>query len=295
MLDPDISTPTPRRLLSQPDRLGDVVGPDGWTRRKFLQAVGGGVLGGAAIGIARPTASVSVSSASTCRRRSPATPIGAHDGIVVIIVLYGGNDGLNTVVPYTNGSYYDVRGPSNGNLAIPASQVLPLDGTFGLHPSLSYTKRLWDAGQVAIVHGVGYPNPDLSHFTSMAIWMNGQVRRRCGRHRLDRPLARRPTGGDRRPHGRDHRLVGAAAPARRCPPRRRRARRTARACSAPGPMPSDAAHVQRPARRCRRARPDGVRGTTCSPASLKTQLDLAHRGRAGVRAAAERRRLRRGR
>ena len=70
-----------------------------------------------------------------------ATPIGAHDGILVNIVLYGGNDGLNTVVPYTNGKYYDVRGPSNGNLAIPAGEVLPLDGTYGLHPSLTYIKR----------------------------------------------------------------------------------------------------------------------------------------------------------
>ena len=103
------------------------------------------------------------------------TPIGAHDGILVNIVLYGGNDGLNTVVPYTNAKYYDVRGPSNGNLAIPAGQVLPLDGTFGLHPSLTLHQAA--CGMPAnwpIVHGVGYPNPDLSHFTSMAIWMNGR-------------------------------------------------------------------------------------------------------------------------
>ncbi|MEP7202895.1 MAG: DUF1501 domain-containing protein [Ilumatobacteraceae bacterium] len=170
MLDPDISTADARRLLSQPDLLGDVLGPNGWTRRKFLQAVGGGVLGGAAIsgfgdrlGLGHLGFDVPDAFA--------ATPIGAHDGIVINVVLYGGNDGLNTVVPYTNGKYYDVRGPSNGNLAIPASQCLPLDGTFGLHPSLSYTKQLWDAGQLAIVHGVGYPNPDLSHFSSMAIWM----------------------------------------------------------------------------------------------------------------------------
>ncbi len=173
MLDPDISMADALRLLSQPGHLGDIAGPNGWSRRKFLQAVGGGVLGGAALnafgdrlglghlGFDMPEAFAS-------------PPIGAHDGIVVNIVLYGGNDGLNTVVPYTNARYYDVRGPSYGNLAIPAGQVLPLDGTFGLHPSLAYTKRLWDAGQLAIVHGVGYPNPDLSHFTSMAIWMNGR-------------------------------------------------------------------------------------------------------------------------
>jgi len=173
MLDPDISTADARRLLSHPAHRGDMDGPHGWTRRKFLQAVGGGVLGGAALnafggqlglrhlGFDMPEAFA-------------ATPIGPHDGILVNIVLYGGNDGLNTIVPYTNGKYYDVRGPANGNLAIPAANLLPLDGTFGFHPSLTYMKRLWDASQLAIVHGVGYPNPDLSHFTSMAIWMNGR-------------------------------------------------------------------------------------------------------------------------
>jgi uncharacterized protein (DUF1501 family) len=176
MLDPDISTADARRLLSVPGHLGDVAGPNGWTRRKFLQAVGGGVLGGAALG---PLGSGRLdlrrfglgSLGVDLPEAFAATPVGAHEGIVVNIVLYGGNDGLNTVIPYTNGRYYDVRGPSNGNLAIPAADVLPLDDTFGLHPSLGYTKQLWDYGQLAIVHGVGYPNPDLSHFTSMAIWM----------------------------------------------------------------------------------------------------------------------------
>ena len=171
MLDPDISTADARRLLSQPDVLGDVVGPNGWTRRKFLQAVGGGVLGGAALSTFGADRFGLGHLGFDVPDALAATPIGAHDGIVVNIVLYGGNDGLNTVVPYTNAAYYGIRGPSYGNLAIPAGQVLPLDGTFGLHPNLGYTKRLWDAGQLAIVHGVGYPNPDLSHFTSMAIWM----------------------------------------------------------------------------------------------------------------------------
>jgi uncharacterized protein (DUF1501 family) len=174
MLDPDISTADALRLLSQPGHLGDIQGPNGWTRRKFLQAVGGGVLGGAAIGTLGADRFGLGHLGFEMPQAFAAAPIGAHDGIVINIVLYGGNDGLNTVVPYTNGKYYDVRGPNNGNLAIPASQVLPIDGNFGLHPSLSYTKRLWDAGQLAIVHGVGYPNPDLSHFSSMAIWMAGR-------------------------------------------------------------------------------------------------------------------------
>ena len=193
-----------------------------------------------------------------------ATPIGAHDGIVVNIVLYGGNDGLNTVVPYTNSKYYDIRGPANGNVAIPAAQVLPLDGTFGLHPNLSYTKSLWDAGQLAIVHGVGYPNPDLSHFTSMAIWMNGNFGVGAGQHRLDRPLARWSTGGDCRPDGGDDRLFGAAAPARRSAPGRRGARERRRHVR-DGHRSVRSADVQRAS--CVVGEPAGrASGTTCSRA-----------------------------
>jgi uncharacterized protein (DUF1501 family) len=174
MLDPDISTADARRLLSYSDPVGDVSGPNGWTRRKFLQAVGGGILGGAMVGSFGSDRFGLGRLGFDLAEAFAGAPIGSHDGIIVNIVLYGGNDGLNTVVPYTNAAYYGVRGPSNGNVAIPAGQVLPLDATFGLHPNLTYTKSLWDAGQLAIVHGVGYPDPDLSHFTSMAIWMNAR-------------------------------------------------------------------------------------------------------------------------
>lgn len=172
MFDPDISAADALMLLSQPD-LGDVIGPNGWTRRKFLQAIGGGVVGGVALGALGGDRFGLGHLGLDLPSAFAASPIGAHDGIVVNIVLYGGNDGLNTVVPYTNPTYYAIRGPANGNVAIPANQVLPLDENFGLHPNLTYTKSLWDAGQLAVIHGVGYPNPDLSHFTSMAIWMNG--------------------------------------------------------------------------------------------------------------------------
>jgi len=178
MLDPDISAADALALLSMPDRAGDDRGPNGWTRRKFLQAVGGGILGGAALGTFSDQLGLGRVGLGRLgldlQEAFAAVPIGSHDGIVVNIVLYGGNDGLNTVVPYTNPTYYAIRGAANGNVAIPADQVLALDGNFGLHPNLTYTKSLWDAGQLAIVHGVGYPNPDLSHFTSMAIWMSGR-------------------------------------------------------------------------------------------------------------------------
>jgi uncharacterized protein (DUF1501 family) len=99
-----------------------------------------------------------------------AAPIGANDGVLVTIMLYGGNDGLNTVVPYADSTYYTQR----GNVAIAANQVLALDANVGLHPNLGFMKSLYDGGDVAVVQGVGYPNPDLSHFTSMAVWMAGR-------------------------------------------------------------------------------------------------------------------------
>jgi uncharacterized protein (DUF1501 family) len=90
----------------------------------------------------------------------------AADRVLVVINFQGGNDGLNTVVPYANPDYYRFR-PSIG---IPQSDVLRIDDTVGLNPSLAPFKKLYDAGKVAIVQGVGYPDPDHSHFRSTEIW-----------------------------------------------------------------------------------------------------------------------------
>ncbi|MGE0878215.1 MAG: DUF1501 domain-containing protein [Acidimicrobiia bacterium] len=98
-----------------------------------------------------------------------APPIGPNEGVLVMVMMAGGNDGLNTVVPANQGAYYDLR----KGLAIAADKVLPLKDGFGLHPNLGTVKSLWDAGKVGIVQGVGYANPTLSHFDSMAIWMAG--------------------------------------------------------------------------------------------------------------------------
>ena len=100
-----------------------------------------------------------------------AGPIGAHDGVLVVIGMFGGNDGLNTVVPFDDPLYYQ----QHGGLAIPAGQTLPIARGLGLNPALTELKRWWDAGQLAVVQGVGYPNADFSHFNSMAYWMAGQV------------------------------------------------------------------------------------------------------------------------
>ena len=165
MNDLEISTTDALALLSRPDMQPDLAGPDGWTRRGFLQALGLGVIGGAAVG----TLGQSIIPGDL-RDAFAATPIADNEGILITIMLYGGNDGLNTVIPYTNGSYYSQR----SNIAVAPSQVLAINDRIGLHPNLGYLRSLYGAGQMAIVQGVGYPAPNLSHFTSMAIWMNAR-------------------------------------------------------------------------------------------------------------------------
>ena len=85
---------------------------------------------------------------------------------LVVVQLSGGNDYLNTIVPYGNGLYYDFRGA----IHIRPEDVLPIDGETGFRPGMEAIKRLWDEGKVAIIHGIGYPNPNRSHFRSMDIW-----------------------------------------------------------------------------------------------------------------------------
>lgn len=86
--------------------------------------------------------------------------------ILVVVQLSGGNDGLNTVIPYTQDAYYRYR----PRLAIKKNDVLKLAKEVGLHPAADGLKALYDAGHLAVVQGVGYPNPNRSHFVSMDIW-----------------------------------------------------------------------------------------------------------------------------
>ena len=88
------------------------------------------------------------------------------DRSVVVVQLSGGNDALNTVVPYGNGLYYDWR----RDVRIEQDQVLKLDDQLGFNPSMAPIKELWDEGKVAVINGVGYPSPNRSHFRSMDIW-----------------------------------------------------------------------------------------------------------------------------
>jgi uncharacterized protein (DUF1501 family) len=95
----------------------------------------------------------------------PGLPGGA-DRCLVLINLAGGNDGLNCVVPHGNDRYYQLR-PA---LAIDRNEVLAIDRNVGLNPGMQSVKALYDKGMVAIVQGVGYPDPDHSHFRSTEIW-----------------------------------------------------------------------------------------------------------------------------
>ncbi len=123
-------------------------------RRALLRAgLGLGVLGMVPAGFAQAAQAV-------------AAKARANGKILVILELSGGNDGLNTVVPYGDDAYYRNR----PNIGIPKSQLRLIDDHFGFNPGMAGFERLYKDGKLAIVHGCGYDNPSYSHFTSMAYW-----------------------------------------------------------------------------------------------------------------------------
>ncbi len=91
---------------------------------------------------------------------------GTKDPVLVVLQLSGGNDFMNTVVPYSNPLYYDFR----KTVGIPEEDLLHIDNQYGFHPALTTFKEMYDQGNLAIIAGVGYPSPDRSHFRSMDIW-----------------------------------------------------------------------------------------------------------------------------
>lgn len=91
---------------------------------------------------------------------------GTKDPVLVVVQLTGGNDFMNTLVPFTEGAYYDARPLVN----IPQDDVLPINDTLGFNPNASRLKDLFDAGDVAVIQGIGYPNSSRSHFRGMDIW-----------------------------------------------------------------------------------------------------------------------------
>ena len=129
------------------------------TRRDFLKQLG--------------TASVISIAAAPTRILAQAAQTAAaapDQRVLVMIQLNGGNDGLNTLIPFADDAYYKAR----PGIGIPKNQVLRIDDQVGLHPRLTGLKKLYDEGKLSIVQGVGYPKPDRSHFRSMDIWHSAQ-------------------------------------------------------------------------------------------------------------------------
>ena len=90
----------------------------------------------------------------------------AGENTFVVVQLTGGNDALNTFIPYGDGLYYDFR----PNISIGQESVLSIDDHVGFNPAMRSVKKLWDEGKVAVIQGIGYENPNRSHFRSMDIW-----------------------------------------------------------------------------------------------------------------------------
>ena len=134
------------------------------TRRQFLRTT---VLGGA-LSWTVPAFLADTFAALHSQAADSATQIatGKDDTILVVLQMAGGNDGINTVVPYASDFYHKAR----PTLGLSAQQVLSVNGEIGFHSSLSGFKNLYDAGHLAVVQGVGYPNPNRSHFRSTEIW-----------------------------------------------------------------------------------------------------------------------------
>ena len=134
---------------------------DTLTRRRFIQLTGAGAMAAAAHTLSLEE----IANAAIARPLPLGTPI------LVVVTLYGGNDGLNTVVPFQDPIYHSLR----PQLAYKENEVIPIGQGLALNGSMTGFKSIWDRGQLAIVRGVGYPDPDRSHFSSMAIWQSASL------------------------------------------------------------------------------------------------------------------------
>jgi uncharacterized protein (DUF1501 family) len=134
------------------------------TRRDFLRT---SVLGGALTWtvpafLANTFSALQAEAANTSKQ----TVTGKDSTILVVLQMAGGNDGLNTVIPYSNDFYHQAR----PRIAVPMKSILKINDSVGLHQSLAGFKNLYDAGQLSVIQGAGYPNPNRSHFRSTEIW-----------------------------------------------------------------------------------------------------------------------------
>src|ERR1700736_4537885 len=134
------------------------------TRRKFLRT---SMLGAAATWTLPVFLEKTFFALDALATDAATQTITGKDGtILVVLQMAGGNDGLNTVIPYADDAYHVAR----PRLRLAADQVLKIDNHIALNPRLGGLKSLYDEGNMAIVHGVGYPNPNRSHFRSTEIW-----------------------------------------------------------------------------------------------------------------------------
>jgi len=137
----------------------------GCSRRDFLRKglYGVGVTAGLPLLLSRMTQALTAEAMrGTSMEANP-------ERILVVVELSGGNDGLNTVVPFGNDEYYRVR----PNIGIRESDAIKIEDGYGLHPSMVGFERLYKEGRMGVVHGCGYDNPSLSHFSSMGFWHTG--------------------------------------------------------------------------------------------------------------------------
>lgn len=149
---------------------GFEVGINKVSRRDFLRA--GLVFGAGAAGLAAGYAAVpDVFTRAVYAAKKDGV---SNDRVLVMIQLAGGNDGLQTVIPLQVPAYRDLR----PQLSRAAEAALPLDQQWGFAKELKGIKSLWDQGKVAVVHGVGYPDPSQSHFDSIRVWETGDPTRR---------------------------------------------------------------------------------------------------------------------
>ncbi|WP_433293048.1 DUF1501 domain-containing protein [Actinoplanes sp. CA-030573] len=137
---------------------------DALTRRRFL--IASGVTG--AVALAGGATAIGLHELLAKAPDDARPEAGADEPKLVLVTLYGGNDGLNTVIPYADPAYHSAR----PELAYAPETVLHLDDELGLNPKMTGLKRVWDAKRLAIVRGVQYPKPDHSHFRSMDIWQS---------------------------------------------------------------------------------------------------------------------------
>ena len=156
------------------------------SRRRFLRT-------SVALPIARSFSAASLGSASVAFAAGPSSD--PYRKLLVLVELKGGNDGLNTVVPYADPAYYALR----PKLAIARDSVVQLSDRIGLHPALAPLAAMWRERELAVLQGVGYPAPNLSHFRSIEIWdtaspsdaywQDGWLTRAFARHPVDASYA----------------------------------------------------------------------------------------------------------